>query len=245
MNRKIIESYRDLTSEHLDCQRVDGILTILLNRPAKANALSSEMLKGLIAMLVMARDDPEIKVVVVTGAGERAFSGGADLAEMQAAEQDSAFADEYFALWEDTVNTLMDFPLPTVALVNGACVAGGLSLALACDVRIALDNAFLSYPRVAEGHLPGRHNLTQLVKLVGKSRAKLVMVFGYRVHAREAQNWGLVDTVLDSPDDMQGILEPLCQGNRELLVTTKKLIQNPGDDDAWAAAGNISIENDD
>ena len=202
------------------------------------------MLKGLIAMLVTARDDPEIKVVVVTGAGERAFSGGADLAEMQAAEQDSAFADEYFGLWEDTVNTLMSFPLPTVALVNGACVAGGLSLALACDVRIALDNAFLSYPRVAEGHVPGRHNLTQLVKLVGKSRANLVMLFGYRVCAQEAQNWGLVDTVLDSPDDMQSILEPLCRGNRKLLVATKSLIRNPGDDDAWAAAGDIAGNSD-
>ena len=182
MNKNPRETYRDLAGEYLDCQHIDGILTILLNRPAKANALSSEMLKGLIAMLVTAKDDPEVKVVVVTGAGDRAFSGGADLGEMQAAEQDSVFAREYFGLWDDAVNTLMDFPLPTVALVNGACVAGGLSLALACDVRIALGGAFMSYPRVAEGHVPGRHNLTQLVKLVGKSRAKLVMLFGYRVY---------------------------------------------------------------
>ena len=227
----------------LECRLVDGVLTVLLNRPDKANALCSEMLKGLIVVLGTAKNDQEVKAFVVTGAGDRVFSGGADLGEMQAAEQDPAFAQEYFKLWDDAVNALMDFPLPTVALINGACVAGGLSLALACDVRTALDNAFMSYPRVAEGHLPGRHNLTHLTKLVGKSRANLVMLFGYRVYAQEAFAWGLVDTLLDSATEMGDILSSLPQGNRELLATAKTLIQNPGDDEAWAEAGSNSDEN--
>ena len=97
----------------------------------------------------------------------------------------------------------------------------------------------MSYPRVADGHLPGRHNLTQLIQLIGETRANLIMLFGYRVYATEAHVWGLVDTVLHPQIDDGGIdrfLEPARESNQKLLATTKYLIKNYGEDEAWSSA---------
>ena len=226
----------DLADGQLQRDLHRGILLLTLNRPEKANALSSPILEGIIEAFEAAKEDQEIKAILITGSGDRVFSGGADLREMEAAEKDPETAEKYFSLWENTVNTMMEFPLPTIALVNGACVAGGLSLALACDIRIATENAFLSYPRVADGHLPGRHNLTRLVHLVGRSQASLVMLCGYRVNAGEAHQWGLVDTVLDMRNDidaLDAILEPLIESDRKLLSSAKHLIRNADEEAAW------------
>ena len=236
MNQNSNQKYQELTDERLLCSVDHGVITLRFNRPDKANALSSPMLEGLISILRAAREDNEIRAVVLTGQGDRIFSGGADLKEMDRAENDLEFQRTYFGLWEEVVNELMTFPLPTLALINGACVAGGLSLALACDIRIATENAFMSYPRVADGHLPGRHNLTQLMRLVGKSKAGLIMLLGYRVYGKEAHAWGLVDTVIDSSnkqEEMERLLSALMRSDAQLLAQTKNILNNFEDDGVW------------
>ena len=228
-----------------------GILTLVLDRPARANAVSSPMLEALQAELTSAGNDPSLRAVVITGAGDRVFSGGADLAEMAFAENDPDFAASYYGLWDEALKAIQDFPLPVIALVNGACVAGGLSLALACDIRIATGNAVLSYPRIADGHLPGRHNLTGLVDLIGPSRARLVMLCGYRVGAAEAHTWGLVDTLIDRDAQSSDVgsdgasdrrpsatelLSNLGSSDPQILRITKALSRNVNDDEAWSWA---------
>ena len=229
----------ELANGQLRYLNEDGILYLTLNRPDKANALSSQMLEGIQIGLERVLEDSQIKTVVFTGSGDRIFSGGADLAEMEQAERETKFANQYLELWRKTTQAIMNCPLPTIAFLNGACVAGGLSLALCCDVRIATPNAFLSYPRVADGHLPGRFNLTQLVQLVGPSRAKLIMLFGYRVFATEAHAWGLVDSLVGEPgyaDDLNSILTAVQKSDPKLLGITKSLANHVLEDAAWNQA---------
>lgn len=239
MNNKPENLYDSHSQDLLLCQIDNGILTLTFNRPDKANALSTPMLQSIISTLEHAHKDPRLKAIILTGSGDRVFSGGADLREMEAAEKDPDFEAEYFSLWENTTNAIMNFPLPTIALINGACVAGGLSLALACDIRLATENAFMSYPRVADGHLPGRHNLTRLVQLIGESRTKMIMLLGYRIYAVEAHTWGLVDTVLGMEsfaDDLKSILAQARQSESVLLAATKTLIGNYNDNETWDSA---------
>ena len=236
MNSDASTSYQDQADGQLVCDTDHGVLTLRFNRPDKANALSTPILKGLNCILQTAKQDENVRAIVLTGQGDQIFSGGADLNEMERAENDLEFRGTYFALWQEVVNELMSFPLPTLALINGACVAGGLSLALACDMRIATENAFMSYPRVADGHLPGRHNLTQLIRLVGKSKAGLIMLLGYRVYANEAHTWGLVDTVVGADnrqEEMEKLLSALMRSDAKLLAQTKNILNNFEDDGAW------------
>ena len=243
MSEDPIVTYPDLADGQLQRHFDRGILTLTINRPEKANALSTPILEAIVETFQIAEEDPETKAIVITGSGDRVFSGGADLKEMEATENDPGFLEEYFGLWEKTTKAVESFPLPTIALINGACVAGGLSLALACDIRIATENAFLSYPRIADGHLPGRHNLTHLARLVGQSRTALVMLCGFRVYASEAQQWGMVDTLLEgahSTRDLARILDTLRGSDRNLMASAKYLIAHADEDAAWEQINNPS-----
>ena len=234
-------SYSDLCAGELQCELNRHVLTLRLNRPSKANALSSSMLHGIQGVLSRVVKDKAVNAVLLTANGDRVFSGGADLKEMQQAEQDESFATTYYGLWNDVIASIENCPVPVVVLVNGACVAGGLSIALACDIRIATPNAFLSYPRIADGHLPGKYNLKRLMSVVGESRTRLIMLMGYRVHAHEAQHWGLIDTVLETSnleEQIENLLRPLQNSDRDLLEIAGKLISPTADDSAWAWAEN-------
>ena len=236
---------RSYANGELQIEVDGGVVKLLINRPHKANALSSPILEGVLEVLEQCINADSVVCVLITGSGERAFSGGADLAEMARSEGDPNYAEQYYGLWERVTTALEASPLFTIALINGACVAGGLSLALACDVRIATKRAFLSYPRVAQGHLPGKFNLTRLVGLVGKSRAKLMLLGSRRVSASEAQLWGLVDSLVDADNAWQcleDMLAPLRESNATLLKASKSLFQDVDDDAAWEAAASILEE---
>ena len=211
------------------CQCDRGILTLTINRPKKANALSVSILEELVQQFHSVQTDKTLKAVIITAIGGRVFSGGADLKDMEKAENDAGFASTYFDLWDTVTDSIMQSRLPTFALVNGVCVAGGLSLALACDIRLATENATFSYPRVSQGHLPGRHNLTQLARLIGKPRTKMILLASHQVTAREALEWGLVEMVFDQQEidsEVEHFLEPLRQSDPDILVKAKSLIDD-------------------
>jgi enoyl-CoA hydratase len=175
----------------------DRVATIVVNRPEKRNALNAVVRRELVEALDALRDDPEVRVVVITGAGEKAFIAGADIgefAERTPLEQRAAM--EGRRLFEEIAN----FPRPTIAMINGFALGGGCEVALACDLRIAARSARLGQPEVKLGILPGGGGTQRLPRLVGLGRALRLIMTGEMISAEEAERIGLVDDVVDDAD---------------------------------------------
>lgn len=175
----------------------DRVATIVVNRPEKRNALNAVVRREVVEALDMLRDDPEVRVVVITGAGEKAFIAGADIgefAERTPLEQRAAM--EGRRLFEE----IASFPKPTIAMINGFALGGGCEVALACDLRIAARSARLGQPEVKLGILPGGGGTQRLPRLVGLGRALRLIMTGEMISAEEAERIGLVDEVVDDAD---------------------------------------------
>jgi enoyl-CoA hydratase len=168
----------------IEVAREGGLLVITLNRPDKANALTAEMLAGVVAAL----EGPPPAALILTGAG-RVFSAGADLDEMQAGLGLSP-------LWEAASGAIAGLPCLTIAALNGTLAGGAMGLALACDLRIAVPTAKLFYPVMRLGFLPQPSDPKRLAALVGPARAKLLLMAGAKIEAEEALAWGLLDRLV-------------------------------------------------
>ncbi|MGN6490229.1 MAG: enoyl-CoA hydratase-related protein [Devosia sp.] len=167
-----------------------GVLLVTLNRPEKLNALSRELLHRLAAELDAAAADPSTGVVVLTGAG-RAFSAGADVADMLASG-DAAYADpERLDAWR----RIEDFPKPLLAAINGYALGGGLELALLCDILIASDPARFGTPEINIASFPGDGGTQRLPRLVGRAFAMQMILTGELIDAALAERKGLVGEV--------------------------------------------------
>lgn len=177
---------------------VDGpIATVTINRPEKLNAMTPEMLVGLETMLDAVEADEAIRVVVLTGAGDRAFCAGADINAW------SALAPiEMWRTWVRLGHRVMDrlegLRQPTIAALNGIAYGGGLELALACDLRIAADTAKVAAPEVGIGTIPGWGMTTRLAAVAGPARAKQMILTGEPIGAARAEAWGIVSDVVPS-----------------------------------------------
>ncbi|HET6969411.1 MAG TPA: enoyl-CoA hydratase-related protein [Ornithinibacter sp.] len=170
----------------------DGIGTIRLDRP-KMNALNAEIQHGLIAACREAAERKDVAAVIVWG-GERVFAAGADIKEMET----MSYTDmvDHSALLQDFTRALATLPKPTVAAITGYALGGGCEVALACDFRIAADDATLGQPEILLGIIPGAGGTQRLARLVGPSRAKDLVFSGRFVKAQEALEIGLVDQVV-------------------------------------------------
>jgi enoyl-CoA hydratase len=175
----------------------DRVATIVVNRPDKRNALNTVVRREVVEALDALRDDPEVRVVVITGAGDKAFIAGADIGEFAGRtplEQRAAM--EGRRLFEE----LAAYPKPTIAMINGFALGGGCEVALACDLRIAARSARLGQPEVKLGILPGGGGTQRLPRLVGLGRALRLIMTGEMISAEEAERIGLVDEVVDDAD---------------------------------------------
>lgn len=168
----------------IEVAREGGLLVITLNRPDKANALTAEMLAGVVAAL----EGPPPDALILTGAG-KVCSAGADLEEMQAGLGLSP-------LWEQASGAIAGLPCLTIAALNGTLAGGAMGLALACDLRIAVPTAKLFYPVMRLGFLPQPSDPKRLAALVGPARAKLLLMAGAKIEAEEALAWGLLDRLV-------------------------------------------------
>lgn len=180
---------------------VDGaVAEIVIDRPEALNALRIEELEALSARLVEARDRPEIRVVVLTGAGERAFCVGSDL--KATAASDGVFAASYLQATEVSARTglyprlmnlgRLSIAKPIVAAINGHCLGGGLEIALQCDLRIASETATFGLPEVAVGSIPGAGGVPLLLRTVPPAVALRMLTTGERIPAAEALRLGIV-----------------------------------------------------
>ncbi len=172
----------------------DGVAVLTLNRPGAMNALSSELaavLHNAVQALGKRRD---IRVIIITGAGDRAFCAGADLKERRDLDADGKW-QQRSRLWEIN-EAIWRLPQPVIAAVHGFCLGGGFELALYCDLRVAADNAVFSFPEMTLGAYPGAGAAVVLPRLIGRGRAKDIFFTARKVKADEALSVGIVEWVV-------------------------------------------------
>lgn len=177
----------------------DGaVATLVFNRPERRNAISVEMWRAIPEVLDGAAADPALRVLIVRGAGEDAFASGADVSEFERVRADVPSARAYSVVVAAAERALAQFPRPTIAMIHGACVGGGLSVALACDVRWASRTARLGITAARLGIVYGLESTRRLADAVGPSRASDLLFSGRLVDAEEALQMGLVNRVCAS-----------------------------------------------
>ncbi|GEP50083.1 enoyl-CoA hydratase [Flavobacterium noncentrifugens] len=181
--------------ENILTARENGITTITINRPTKLNALNKETIQELHQAFETAGNDPETKVIVITGSGEKAFVAGADISEFAnfSVEEGAQLAAHGQEILFDFVQNLRK---PVIAAVNGFALGGGLELAMACHIRVASDNAKMGLPEVSLGVIPGYGGTQRLPQLVGKGKAMEMIMTAGMVAAEEAKQYGLVNHVV-------------------------------------------------
>src|SRR6202051_42783 len=174
----------------------DGVGVITFNNLGKRNAMSLDMWQGLGLALVELRDDPGVRVVILVGAGDKAFMSGADISQFEKNRHNAQASEEYAKKSAAQRALLADYPKPIIACIRGFCLGGGMQVAMSADIRIASENSQFGIPAAKLGIAYGYDGLKNLVSLVGPSWARLLMYTGMRIDAAEALRIGLVDRVL-------------------------------------------------
>lgn len=184
------------TSEYILTEITNGVLVITINRPDKLNSLNKQTIEELHETLVEAENQSDIRSVIITGAGKKAFVAGADIAEfanfsIQQGQQLSSTG--HFKVF----NFIENYSKPIIAAVNGFALGGGLELAMACHIRVVSDNAKMGLPEVGLGVIPGYGGTQRLAQLVGKGKAFEMIVTADMIGAQDALKWGLANYVTD------------------------------------------------
>ena len=179
-------------AENILIERTDRIAIITINRPDKLNALNIQTREELSEALDELRDDDETRVVIITGAGEKAFIAGADISEF---EGRTAIEQRAVMRSRNIFTTAEEFPKPLIAMINGFCLGGGNELALCCDLRIASEKARFGQPEINLGIIPGGGGTQRLTRLIGEGRSMQMILTGEMIDAVEARRVGLVNEV--------------------------------------------------
>ena len=195
----MVNSYQTLLT-NLDSQ---GILTCTFNRPESRNALNSEMVNELHQVLQDSRNNKKIRMLLFTGSGEKAFVSGADISELKNRTKDDALCQINSRLFREIEN----IPIPTLAVINGYALGGGMEFAMACDLRICGESARFGQPEVGLGIIPGAGSCYRLPKLIGFGRAKELIFSGKIIDAKEAFEIGLVNKIAPDSQLMENAKE--------------------------------------
>ena len=215
-----------MTFETVLTQIKNGVLTITINRPDKLNSLNAKTIDELHEALMEAEQDNAVKVVLLTGTGNKAFVAGADIEEfanynIEQGKQLSARG--HFKIF----NFIENFSKPVIAAINGFALGGGLELAMACHIRVASETARLGLPEVSLGVIPGYGGTQRLAHLVGKAKAFEMICTADMITATEALTWGLVNHVT-KPEDLiskaEEIAAKICTRSLVAVGTAIKVI---------------------
>src|SRR6202171_2676651 len=178
----------------------DGVGVITFNNPEKRNAMSLDMWEGLGLALVELRDDADVRVVILVGAGDKAFVSGADISQFEKNRHNAEAAEEYSKRSAAQRALLADYPKPVIACIRGFCLGGGMQVAMMSDIRIVAEHSQYGIPASKLGIAYGYDGLKNLVSLVGPSWARLLMYTGMRIDSAEAIRIGLVDRVVSDTE---------------------------------------------
>jgi enoyl-CoA hydratase len=193
------QSQESLSSsyETLLVERRERVAIVTINRPEKRNALNIQTREEGARLLEELRDDESVGVVIFTGAGDKAFIAGADIAEFAGR---TALTQRDVMTGRSLFTAIDTFPKPVIAMVNGYCLGGGCELALACDIRIASETASFGQPEINLGIIPGGGGTQRLTRLVGEGKAMELILTGDIINAQTAYNLGLVNMVVPAAD---------------------------------------------
>jgi len=182
---------------------VDGVAIVILDRPKVLNALDFALIAELTDALEALDADPACRVIVITGAGDRAFAAGADIRELAIQTPATLLADDHFHRWE----RIKRIRKPLIAAVRGFALGGGCELAMTCDLIVAGDDARFGQPEITLGVMPGAGGTQRLTRAIGKARAMELVLTGRTMDAREAEAFGLVSRVVPAADTVPAALE--------------------------------------
>jgi enoyl-CoA hydratase len=202
----------------------NGVLIITINRPEKLNALNLKTMQEIDLAFQQVYQDPQVKAVIITGAGEKAFVAGADIAEIAGLDVEAgvAFAKKGQAIFA----RIEHCPKPVVAALNGFALGGGCELAMACHLRVAAENAKFGQPEVNLGIIPGYGGTQRLTQLVGKGKALELMMTGDLIGAVEAHRLGLVNHVVAKSELLPKCHELLAKIREKAPVAIGQVIQS-------------------
>jgi len=209
-------------------EKDDGVAIVTMNRPEAMNAMSVGLRAALFDAFVELNADPEVRVAILTGAGERAFTAGLDLKEL-GASRDGMQAANAIQPATNPVRAIAHFAKPVIGAINGVAITGGFELALACDILIASTNARFADTHARVGITPGWGLSQKLSRLIGIYRAKELSLSGNFLDARTAYDWGLVNRVVEPAELMPAALKlarEIASIPVEMLVTYKRMIDD-------------------
>src|SRR5687767_9991750 len=198
----------------------DGVARVFLNRPEKANALTSEVLLELLSKLIELEQDPSLSVVVLAGRG-KTFCGGADVAELS--ELNAETAGAFVNRIHQVCQAIRELPVPVVARLHGAVIGAGLEIAAACDLRIAAAGTKFAMPEVRLA-IPSVVEAALLPRLMGSGRAAWLVLTGEAIDANKALQWGLVEEI-GGEDAVERVVKILLAADRNALKMQKQLLQ--------------------
>lgn len=183
-----------MTYQTLLYEKKDGIGIVTLNRPDKLNALNSTVYTDLYNAFEAIENDPEVRVVILTGSGEKAFAAGSDVAEMQ--NMGPLEVQKFMATIRKASDFIYNLTKPTIAVIHGYALGGGNELAMCCDLRICSEKARFGQPEIGLGLIPGAGGTQRLTRLIGAAKAKEMIFMGDMIDAATALNLGLVNKVV-------------------------------------------------
>jgi enoyl-CoA hydratase/carnithine racemase len=208
-------------------ETANAVARLTIDRAAVRNALSLETARELRACLARVDDDPDVRAVVLTGAGDRAFASGADLNELPALVGTPEAARRYDAVFEEAYAALESCRVPTIARIQGHTIGGGCLLALACDLRIAASRVSFAVPAVRVGVGLSPSEVRRLVRSLGPWRARWLLFTGARLTAAEAQAWGLVERVVPADEldaTVDRVVDDIRRGAPLAIHAAKRLV---------------------
>ena len=212
----------------IDLNIHDGVATIVINNPEKMNCINMSMLQDLDTAIKQIQGNKAVRVVRIQGAGEQAFSTGANLKEFT--NLDQAGVEEWIKYGNQLFNNLEALPVPILAVINGYALGGGFELALACDFRVVSEKAQFAFPELKHGWIPGWGGLSRLRRLIGEPMAKQIILLGEMVNATTALHMGIANKIcrVEELDEVvTQMLSHLKSIDPLLLEITKNALRDP------------------
>ena len=225
-----------MTFDNLLIERDGATAIVTINRPQVLNALNTATLDDLRRAILQLKDDAGVRVVILTGAGEKAFAAGADIKELAALTPTGG--REHALAGQQVLDLIENLGKPVIAAINGYALGGGCELAMACTLRLAADTARLGQPEIALGLLPGYAGTQRLPRLVGRGRAMEMILTGAPVTADEALRIGLVNRVVPASDLLAAARALAAQLSKSAPIAMRYIIEavNHGEEIPFADA---------